>query len=249
MSSTQGTTVETMATPGVATDDMKLEVVVIPVSDVDRAKRFYGSLGWRLDADFAFDNGFRVVQFTPPGSACSIQFGSKITSARPGSAQGLYLVVSDIEAARNQLGARGVNVSEVFHAETPGAQFNAGDTRGRVRGAAADHASYGSFAHSRIRTAIAGCFRRSRSGCRTRTQQRRCDADRSAARGREGPQQLRTDGSEARLVHLVRSVHRRSGARENSRGCSQRRDAVRRARPQTHAGVTVSRLLLCSFSP
>jgi catechol 2,3-dioxygenase-like lactoylglutathione lyase family enzyme len=146
MSSTPETTVETMATPGVATDDIKLEVVVIPVSDVDRAKRFYGSLGWRLDADFAFDNGFRVVQFTPPGSACSIQFGSKITSAPAGSAQGLYLVASDIEAARNQLGARGVNVSEVFHADTPGAQFNAGDTRGRVRGAAANHASYGSFA-------------------------------------------------------------------------------------------------------
>jgi Predicted enzyme related to lactoylglutathione lyase len=146
MSSTQGTTVETTATPGVATDDLKLEVVVIPVSDVDRAKRFYGSLGWRLDADFAFDNGFRVVQFTPPGSACSIQFGSKITSAPPGSAQGLYLVASDIEAVRNGLVAHGVNVSEVFHAETPGAQFNADDTRGRVRGAAADHASYRSFA-------------------------------------------------------------------------------------------------------
>src|SRR4051812_22982684 len=82
--------------PTAATVDLKLEVVVIPVSDVDRAKRFYGSLGWRLDADFAFDNGFRVVQYTPPGSACSIQFGTHITSATPGSAQGLYLVVSDI---------------------------------------------------------------------------------------------------------------------------------------------------------
>ncbi len=81
--------------------DLKLEVVVIPVSDVDRAKEFYASLGWRLDADFAFDNGFRVVQFTPPGSGCSVQFGTNITSAAPGSAQGLYLVVSDIEAARD----------------------------------------------------------------------------------------------------------------------------------------------------
>src|SRR5262245_7675015 len=91
--------------------DLKLEVVVIPVSDVDRTKRFYGSLGWRLDADFAFDNGFRVVQFTPPGSACSVQFGTKITTAAPGSAQGNYLIVSDIEAARNELASRGVDVS------------------------------------------------------------------------------------------------------------------------------------------
>src|SRR5215831_18679946 len=96
--------------------DLKLEAVVIPVSNVDRAKEFYGSLGWRLDADFAFDNGFRVVQFTPPGSACSIQFGSNITSAAPGSAQGLYLIVSDIEAACRDLAALGVEVSEVFHA-------------------------------------------------------------------------------------------------------------------------------------
>src|SRR5437763_5875112 len=83
--------------------ELKFEVVVIPVSDVDRAKEFYGRLGWRLDADFRFDNGFHVVQFTPPGSACSIQFGTKITPAAPGSAQNLYLVVSDIEAARTDL--------------------------------------------------------------------------------------------------------------------------------------------------
>src|SRR5262252_10699307 len=92
--------------------DMKLEVVVIPVSDIDRARNFYGRLGWRLDADFRFDNGFRVVQFTPPGSGTSIQFGTKVTPAAPGSAQSLYLVVSDIVAARERLVARGVNVSE-----------------------------------------------------------------------------------------------------------------------------------------
>ena len=126
--------------------DMKLEVVVIPVSDVDRAKEFYGRLGWRLDADFPFDNGFRVVQFTPPGSGCSIQFGTNITSAAPGSAQGLYLIVSDIEAARDELVARGAEVSEVFHAGTPGAQFQPDGTSGRVSGPAPDHASYGSFA-------------------------------------------------------------------------------------------------------
>ena len=126
--------------------DLKLEVVVIPVSDVDRAKEFYGGLGWRLDADFPFDNGFRVVQFTPPGSGCSVQFGTKITSATPGSARGLYLIVSDIEAARDELTARGVEVSEVFYPGTPGAQFQPNDTNGRVNGPAPDHASYSSFA-------------------------------------------------------------------------------------------------------
>src|SRR5215510_16513358 len=127
--------------------ELKLEAVVIPVSDVDRAKEFYGKrLGWRLDADFPFDNGFRVVQFTPPGSGGSVQFGANITSAAPGSAQGLYLIVSDIEAARDALVARGVEVSEVFHAGTPGAQFQHDGTSGRVSGPAPGHASYRSFA-------------------------------------------------------------------------------------------------------
>ena len=126
--------------------DMKLEVVVIPVSDVDRAKEFYGRLGWRLDADFPFDNGFRVVQFTPPGSGGSIQFGTNMTSAAPGSARGLYLIVSDIEAARDDLVARGAEVSDVFHAGSPGAQFNPQGMDGRVSGPAPDHKSYGSFA-------------------------------------------------------------------------------------------------------
>jgi catechol 2,3-dioxygenase-like lactoylglutathione lyase family enzyme len=100
--------------------DMKLEVVVIPVSDVDRAKRFYGDLGWRLDADFVVGNEFRVVQFTPPGSPCSIHFGTGLTSAVPGSARGLYLIVSDIEAARAELVGRGIDASEVFHRAGPG---------------------------------------------------------------------------------------------------------------------------------
>ena len=99
--------------------DTKLEVVVIPVSDVDRAKRFYGGLGWRLDADFAVGDRFRVVQFTPPGSPCSIHFGTGVTSAAPGSAQ-LYLIVSDVEAARAELARRGVEVGEVFHRAGPG---------------------------------------------------------------------------------------------------------------------------------
>ena len=125
--------------------DLKLEVVVIPVADADDAKKFYAGLGWRLDADFPFDNGFRVIQFTPPGSGCSVQFGTKITSAAPGTAQGLYLIVSDIEAARSDLAARGAAVSEVFHAGSPGAQFQP-DGAGRVNGPADDHASYSSFA-------------------------------------------------------------------------------------------------------
>ena len=131
-----------------ATPAMKLEVVVIPVSDVDRAKAFYASLGWRLDADFADGNGWRVIQFTPPGSGTSVIFGSNVTSAAPGSSQGLYLIVSDIEAARNELRNRGINVSEVFHADNVHAgthePFLAG--RNRVNGAAPEHQTYGSYA-------------------------------------------------------------------------------------------------------
>jgi catechol 2,3-dioxygenase-like lactoylglutathione lyase family enzyme len=107
----RGETAKTVRTRAV---DMKLEIVVIPVSDVDRAKAFYANLGWRLDADFAGD-GWRVIQFTPTGSPCSVIFGKNVTAAAPGSAKGLYLVVSDVEAARKELVARGVKVSEVFH--------------------------------------------------------------------------------------------------------------------------------------
>jgi catechol 2,3-dioxygenase-like lactoylglutathione lyase family enzyme len=123
--------------------DLKLEVVVLPVSDVDRAKEFYGGLGWRLDADFSFDNGFRVVQFTPPGSDASIQFGTDLTSGAPGSVQNLYLIASDIQAARDELVAQGAEVSEVFHPAAPGAQFRP-DTSGHLGGRSPD--SYGSFA-------------------------------------------------------------------------------------------------------
>ena len=126
--------------------DMKFEIVVIPVSNVDRAKEFYAKLGWRLDADFDNGKDFRIIQFTPPGSECSVQFGTNMTSAAPGSAQDLYLIVSDIEAARDELVARGVEVSEVFHEGTPGARFHRPGTDGRVSGPAPDHASYNSFA-------------------------------------------------------------------------------------------------------
>ena len=123
--------------------DVKLEVVVIPVSDVDRAKAFYEGLGWRLDADFADDRGFRIVQLTPPGSACSIQFGSKVTSAPLGSATNIYLVVPDVQAARDAIAALGVAVSEVFHEGSLGDRFH---PDARVAGAAPDGATYGSFA-------------------------------------------------------------------------------------------------------
>jgi catechol 2,3-dioxygenase-like lactoylglutathione lyase family enzyme len=126
--------------------DLKFEAVVIPVADADRAKEFYSGLRWRLDADFAFDNGFRVVQFTPPGSPASVQFGTNITSAAPGTAQGLYLVVTDIEAARSELLSQGVKVSDVFHPGAPGAQFESGDTSQRVAGPADNGSSYSSFA-------------------------------------------------------------------------------------------------------
>jgi catechol 2,3-dioxygenase-like lactoylglutathione lyase family enzyme len=135
-----------------ATVDMKFEIAVIPVSDVDRAKAFYAKLGWRLDADFDSGKDFRVVQFTPPGSACSIIFGKNVTAAAPGSAQGLYLIVSDIEAARAALLGRGVLVSDVFH-DAAGVYDGADEPylfgRRRVAGPDSEHQSYRSFASFR----------------------------------------------------------------------------------------------------
>lgn len=133
------------AVPAPGRVDLKLEAVVIPVSDVDRAKDFYRGLGWRLDADFPFDNGFRVVQFTPPGSGCSVQFGTGMTAAAPGSAQGLYLIVSDLGAAREDLLANGADVSGAFHPGAPGAQFHA-DGSERLDGPGPDGGSYSTFA-------------------------------------------------------------------------------------------------------
>jgi len=129
--------------------DMKFEVVVIPVSDVDRAKAFYVKLGWRLDAEFAAGDDLRVMQFTPPGSGCSIIFGKNVTAASPGSAQGMYLIVSDIEAARKDLLDRGVEVSEVFHGAA--GEYAGSDQpfifgRHRVGGPDSEHGSYRSFA-------------------------------------------------------------------------------------------------------
>ena len=132
--------------------EMKLEVVQVPVSDIDRAKAFYASLGWRLDADFAGPDDYRVIQFTPPGSPSSVIFGKNVTAAAPGSAQGLYLIVADVKAARDELLARGVEVSEVFH--DAGGVYAGNDEpylfgRLRVSGADPEHRSYRSFASFR----------------------------------------------------------------------------------------------------
>jgi len=129
--------------PSAATVDLKLEVVVIPVSDVDRAKRFYESLGWRLDADFAAGEHWRLVQVTPPGSPCSVMFGKGVTTAAPGSVQGTFLVVNDIEAARAELLGHGVDVSDVFHFEG-GIHFVGKE--GRAPGPDPDGRSYRSWA-------------------------------------------------------------------------------------------------------
>jgi catechol 2,3-dioxygenase-like lactoylglutathione lyase family enzyme len=126
------------------TTDLKLEVMVIPVSDVDRARDFYTTLGWRLDADVAPADGFRVVQLTPPGSPCSVIFGTGVTSADAGSAQGLHLIVSDVETARQEIIDRGANVSEVFH--DAGGVFHHAGTSGRVTGPDPQRRSYRSFA-------------------------------------------------------------------------------------------------------
>ena len=133
--------------------DMKLEIVIVPVSDIDRAKEFYGKkMGWRLDADYDNGTDFRVIQFTPPGSGCSVIFGRNVTPAAPGSAQGLYLIVSDVEAARRELISRGVSVSEIFHGGDnvyvgPDEPYLFG--RIRVAGPDPEHRSYRSFASFR----------------------------------------------------------------------------------------------------
>lgn len=143
---------ETTNKSNAARIDMKLEIVVLPVSDAERAKQFYAKLGWRLDADFSSGNGFRVIQFTPPSSSCSVIFGENVTAAKPGSAQGLYLIVSDIEAARRELLRLGVDVSEIFHGEA-GRYLGEDEPylfgRVRVNGPDPEHRSYRSFASFR----------------------------------------------------------------------------------------------------
>ena len=144
MTSMQMTDESVTEIPAAGVVDMKLEVVLVPVSDIDRAKAFYETLGWRLDADFVAADGLRVVQLTPPGSEASIIIGDRITSAAPGSLEGLQLTVYDIEAARAELVGRGVDVSEAFH--DAGGVFHHGGSEGRVTGPAPGRADYGSFA-------------------------------------------------------------------------------------------------------
>ncbi len=149
MSTLSATNNEPLSGASAAKVDMKFEVIVIPVSDVDRAKEFYGRLGWRLDADYDNGKDFRVIQFTPPGSGCSVIFGKNLTAAAPGSTQGLYLVVSDIEAAREELLGRGVAISEAFH--DAGGVYAGPDQpylfgRLRVSGPDPEHRSYRTFA-------------------------------------------------------------------------------------------------------
>jgi catechol 2,3-dioxygenase-like lactoylglutathione lyase family enzyme len=132
-------TSETVQVPETAKTDLKLEVVVLPVSDVDRAKAFYQGLGWRLDADFPIDENYRVVQFTPPGSPASIQFGTGLTTMEPGSVKDVYLVVEDVEAARDELIRGGADVSEIWHGRGLG-------TEGRLPGRDPEGSSYRSFA-------------------------------------------------------------------------------------------------------
>jgi catechol 2,3-dioxygenase-like lactoylglutathione lyase family enzyme len=142
MSSTQISTEKAAKAPSVGMADLKLEVVVIPVSDVDRAKRFYENLGWRLDADFV-NGDWRGVQLTAPGSPCSIIFGKGVTTTVPGSAQGLFLIVDDIEAARAELIKKGADVSEVFHFDGP---IQVSGTKGRVPGRDPEGHSYRTWA-------------------------------------------------------------------------------------------------------
>ena len=130
--------------PDAGVIDMKLEVVVIPVAEADRAKRFYSTLGWRLDLDFKAEDGYRVIQMTPPGSGGSVIFGENVTAAEPGSAQGLYLIVSDIEAARNELVRRGIDVSQTFH--DAGGVFHHADAKDQVGGPNPQRQSYASYA-------------------------------------------------------------------------------------------------------
>ncbi len=235
-----------MSTPEVRSDaatsdanvgkvDLKLEAVVIPVSDADRAKEFYASLGWRLDADFAFDNGFRLVQFTPPGSGCSVQFGTNMTSAAPGSARGLYLIVSDIEAARDELDALGAGPSEVFHAAAPGAQFQPDGTSDRVSGPAPDHRQLLLLRHvqrpGRQRLAAAGG-----DDAAARPDRRRGDHLRihrrpgqraPACGGRPRRTRAAHRGARRQLAGLVRRLH---GGRAVRRGTADVTDHVATAR-------------------
>ena len=221
MSSTQTSNERATQIPTAATVETKLEVVVLPVSDVERAKRFYMSLGWRLDADFTTGDDWRAVQLTPPGSPCSVIFGKGFTAAVPGSS-GTFLIVDDVKAARAELIGRGVDVSEVFHFE---GVLNVIGTNGRAPGP-----------DRRSVLPLVGLIQRSRrqqlddpggqdAAPRTRVRHRRRDADCAAARDRGAPRRVRSDRpkhhwSDWYAAYIVARV-----ARQDSRGGGQRRRA------------------------
>ena len=221
MSSTQTSTEHATQIRTAAAVDLKVEVVVIPVSDVGRAKRFYESLGWRLDADFSNGQDWHLVQMTPPGSPCSVMFGEGFTTAVPGSLQGTFLVVDDVEAARAELVGHGVDVSEVFHFD--GNLLRVAGTKGRVPGPDPEGRSYFSFASfndpdgnswllQQVKMRLPG---RGLSSVDIPTLTELLQE----AEKHHG--EYRTDRSEASLVGLVRRVHRRARARTDSRRGSQ----------------------------
>ncbi len=223
MTGTQMSKESATQVPSVGTVETKLEVVIIPVSDVDRARAFYSSLGWRLDADFSAGDDWRAMQLTPPGSQCSVIFGKGVTTAVPGSVQGTFLTVRDINAARAQLIGQGVAVSEVFHFEGP---LQVSWTKGRVPGPDPEGQSYRSWASfsdpdgntwllQEIKTRLPG--RGLGLDVETLTELLR------ETETRHG--EYRTDRSEAPLVRMVRRLHRRAPEWEDSRGGGQRRRA------------------------
>ncbi len=215
MSSTQPVNEKSAPTTAAAAPlDLKLEVVPLPVSDVDRAKRFYESLGWRLDADFANGDDWRVVQMTPPGSPCSVMFGKGYTTAAPGSVQGTFLVVDDIQAARAELVGHGADVSDVFHFD---GVLRVSGTKGRVPGAHPDGRSVRLIRHiQRSRRQHLAPPGGQDSSARSRTQLQRRDADRAPARNRRAPWRVRSHRSKASLVGVVRGIHGGSPARPNA---------------------------------
>ena len=211
--------------------DMKLEVVVVPVSDVDRAKAFYEKLGFRLDIDYAANENFRVIQFTPPRSEASIIFGKGITSAKSGSANILVLAVDDVDAARDDLIARGVKVSEVFH--YAGGPFNNTGENPRVGGRDPQGRSYYSFAsfedpdgNGWLLQEITDAASRPRMEVDASTSHGRRNPGRSPPRDGGAPRPVREDACRASLVGLVRAVPERSREREQSRGGRRGRRAL-----------------------
>ena len=235
MSTTQTSNAHAAQAPSVGAVDTKLEVVVLPVADVDRAKRFYEGLGWRLDADFANGDDWRVVQMTPPGSPSSVMFGKGFTPAVPGSTQGTFLVVDDVAAARAQFIGKGIDVSEVFHFDNN--QIVAG-TKGRLPGPDPDGRSYFSFASFSDPDGNGWLLQE----VTTRFPGRGFSPDvatvtSGSAGNRGGPWQVRTDGSEAPLVGVVRRLPRGARAGQDARRGGRTGGPSHRTYPRARADI------------